>query len=59
VRRARELLRQGQSPGQVAATLGFSDQHHLTREFKRRVGLTPGRYAASANSSKTRSPGAS
>lgn len=53
VRRARELLRQGLPPGQVAAALGFSDQSHLTREFKRRVGLTPGRYGASAGSFKT------
>ncbi|WP_224366848.1 AraC family transcriptional regulator [Hyalangium versicolor] len=53
VRRARELLRQGLPPGQVAAALGFSDQSHLTREFKRRIGLTPGRYAASAGSFKT------
>lgn len=58
VRRARELLRQGEPPGQVAATLGFSDQSHLTREFKRRVGMTPSRYAAGARSSKTRGPSA-
>lgn len=58
VRRARELLRQGLPPGQVAAALGFSDQSHLTREFKRRIGLTPGRYAASAGSFKTGSLGA-
>ncbi|WP_224244000.1 AraC family transcriptional regulator [Hyalangium gracile] len=53
VRRARTLLRQGLPPGDVAAALGFSDQSHLTREFKRRVGLTPGRYATSAGSFKT------
>jgi AraC-like DNA-binding protein len=54
IRRARELLLRGLPPGQVAAELGFADQSHLTREFKRRVGVTPGRYAASASSSKTR-----
>ncbi|WP_158501552.1 AraC family transcriptional regulator [Vitiosangium sp. GDMCC 1.1324] len=54
IRRARELLVRGMPPGQVAAELGFTDQSHLTREFKRRIGVTPGRYAASAIASKTR-----
>lgn len=53
VRRARELLRRGTPPAIVAAELGFVDQSHLTREFKRRVGVTPGRYAAGAIPSKT------
>ena len=53
VRRARDLLRCGLPPTQVAAELGFVDQSHLTREFKRRVGVTPGRYAAGAIPSKT------
>ncbi len=29
----------------VATELGFSDQAHLTREFKKRIGCTPGAYA--------------
>jgi AraC-like DNA-binding protein len=53
VRRARELLRRGTPPALVAAELGFVDQSHLTREFKRRVGVTPGRYAGGAIPSKT------
>lgn len=28
----------------IAARAGFADQSHLTREFKRRYGVTPGRY---------------
>ncbi len=28
----------------VAARTGFADQSHFTRAFKRRIGLTPGRY---------------
>jgi AraC-like DNA-binding protein len=29
----------------VARETGFADQSHLTRRFKRLVGVTPGRYA--------------
>jgi AraC-like DNA-binding protein len=46
VRRARSLLRSGVPISQVAVDAGFSDQAHLTRHFKRIVGLTPGRYTA-------------
>ncbi|MFD9006101.1 AraC family transcriptional regulator [Streptomyces sp. NPDC059582] len=44
VDRARRLLLDGQPPGEVAAATGFYDQAHLTRHFKRLVGVTPGRY---------------
>lgn len=44
VRRAKTLLRAGVPIAQVAADVGFYDQAHLTRHFKRIVGLTPGRY---------------
>jgi AraC-like DNA-binding protein len=46
VRRARSLLRTGLPISQVAVATGFTDQAHLTRHFKRIVGLTPGRYIA-------------
>lgn len=42
VRRARERLRRGEAPGEVAAATGFCDQAHLTRAFKARYGVTPG-----------------
>jgi AraC-like DNA-binding protein len=29
---------------------GFADQSHMTRQFKARFGLTPGRYAALSQS---------
>ncbi|WP_328536881.1 helix-turn-helix transcriptional regulator [Streptomyces sp. NBC_00344] len=45
VDRARGLLLDGQRPGEVALATGFYDQSHLTRHFKRVVGITPGRYA--------------
>lgn len=42
---ARGRLLAGQPPGEVAADLGFYDQPHFTRHFKRVLGTTPGRYA--------------
>lgn len=47
VRRAQALLRSGRSPADVAIEVGFTDQSHLTRHFKRLVGVTPGCYRAS------------
>ncbi|HKY04283.1 MAG TPA: AraC family transcriptional regulator, partial [Blastocatellia bacterium] len=44
VARAKELLREGCAIPQVAAQTGFADQSHLTRYFKRLVGVPPGRY---------------
>lgn len=41
-----ELLANGANASDAAAELGFSDQAHLTREFKKRIGCTPGAYAA-------------
>jgi AraC-like DNA-binding protein len=31
----------------VATNVGFHDQAHLTRHFKRHVGTTPARFASS------------
>jgi AraC-like DNA-binding protein len=42
---ARTLLAAGEAPAAVAAACGFADQPHLTRVFKRAVGVSPGRYA--------------
>jgi len=42
--RARRLLQRGVEPSEVAAQLGFTDQSHLTRHFKRLFRLTPGQY---------------
>lgn len=41
---AKRLLGQGLPAAQVAASVGLTDQAHLTRAFARRYGLTPGRY---------------
>ncbi|MER5788016.1 AraC family transcriptional regulator [Streptomyces sp. NPDC001980] len=48
VGRARRLLLDGVPPGETAAAAGFYDQAHLTRHFKRLVGVTPRRYRDSA-----------
>jgi AraC-like DNA-binding protein/quercetin dioxygenase-like cupin family protein len=44
VRRAGELLAAGVSISDVADTVGFVDQSHLTNYFRRYVGATPGAY---------------
>ena len=44
VRRARGLLDRGVAPARAAAEAGFADQAHLTRHFKRIVGVPPGAY---------------
>jgi AraC-like DNA-binding protein len=44
VRLARRLLDTGLPPAAVAAEAGFADQPHLTRHFKRVVGVPPGAY---------------
>ena len=48
VRRAKSLLRAGLPITLVAVQAGFYDQAHFTRNFKRIVGLTPGRYVKDA-----------
>ncbi|MER6851477.1 AraC family transcriptional regulator [Streptomyces flaveolus] len=45
---ARRLLLAGRAPADVAGATGFYDQAHLTRHFKRLVGVTPGRYRTGA-----------
>jgi AraC-like DNA-binding protein len=49
VAHARRLLAVGTPIGEVAANTGFADQSHLTRQFGRRLGLTPGRYRQAAH----------
>jgi AraC-like DNA-binding protein len=44
---ARRSLMAGQNAAEAAASHGFADQSHLTKHFKRLVGITPGQYARS------------
>jgi AraC-like DNA-binding protein len=46
IEHARGMLSSGEAIARVAAACGFADQPHLTRTFKRAVGVTPGRFAA-------------
>ncbi len=54
VRRARELLESGTPIKCIAKMVGFYDQAHLTRHFRRLVGDTPAHYAAIRREGKCR-----
>jgi len=55
VHRASQLLRDAELPLiEIAQTVGFSDQSHLTRVFKRFSGTTPGAFRALLTERKSR-----
>lgn len=47
INQAKQRLQAGDPIADVAAATGFSDQSHLTRRFKRIVGVTPGQFVSS------------
>jgi AraC-like DNA-binding protein len=47
IARSRELLRVGKPAAQVALDVGFADQAHFTKRFKKLTGTTPALYAKS------------
>jgi AraC-like DNA-binding protein len=49
VRLAKQKIKQGLKLLDVALVCGFHDQSHLSRHFKRTMGLTPGQYAKEIN----------
>ncbi|GAA2522739.1 MULTISPECIES: AraC family transcriptional regulator [Streptomyces] len=51
VTRARALLEAGARPAEVAGLVGFADQAHLTRWFRRVLGVTPAAYRNSVQDS--------
>ena len=48
IRKAQELLRQGHRVIDVAQMVGFCDQSHLDRVFRKQVGITPEQYLNTA-----------
>ncbi|GCE08679.1 AraC family transcriptional regulator [Dictyobacter aurantiacus] len=46
IRHAKALLGMGMSCVDIAITVGFADQSHFTRHFKRIVGVPPGLYGS-------------
>ncbi|PMR66938.1 helix-turn-helix domain-containing protein [Halomonas heilongjiangensis] len=44
VRQAQTMMEQGQRPTEIASEIGFFDQSHLARHFKRLCGMTPRQY---------------
>ena len=54
IRKAQELLREGYKVIEVAQMVGFSDQSHLDRVFKKQVGITPEEFIKSAILSKAK-----
>jgi len=48
VRLARKMLMNGETLAGAAQRAGFADQSHMTRAFVRQIGISPGRYKASA-----------
>ena len=48
VRKAQQLLRQGYKVIDVAHMVGFCDQSHLDRVFKKQVGISPEQFVNSA-----------
>ena len=56
LQRARLLLREGVSLAEAAFACGFADQSHLTRQFRRAFGVTPGRWRALVRGSTSTCP---
>ena len=52
IRKAQELLREGYKVIDVAQMVGFCDQSHLDRVFRKQVGISPEEYIRSAILSK-------
>jgi AraC-like DNA-binding protein len=50
--RARHLLAAGRAPADVAGAVGFADQAHLTRWFKRVTGVTPAAFRNSVQDAR-------
>lgn len=45
IRHTQRLIRNGKPLAEIAMEVGFSSQSHMTRSFKKIIGVTPGQYA--------------
>jgi len=45
IRHTQNLIETGRPLAEIAAEVGFSSQSHMTRRFKKIIGITPGQYA--------------
>jgi AraC-like DNA-binding protein len=45
IRKARDLIDSGLAIADTAVAVGYADQSHFTRRFKRVLGITPGQFA--------------
>lgn len=50
IQESQSLLRQGMACADVAAELGFADQAHFSRRFKRTIGVSPAAWVRSTTS---------
>nr|WP_244176394.1 helix-turn-helix domain-containing protein [Pseudomonas grimontii] len=48
IAQVQKLLRTGSSLAEASFTCGFFDQSHMTRAFKKVVGITPGSFRNSS-----------
>ncbi len=55
IKRACTLLRLGHLPSAAGVTVGFADQSHFARHFKKVMGVTPGTYCEALNLTADRS----
>ena len=49
VRRAQAMMREGRQLTEIAGEVGFFDQSHLARHFKRLCGITPRQYRSACD----------
>jgi len=50
---ARSRMAAGEGLAEAASASGFADQSHMTRHFRARFGITPGRFAALASAGQS------
>ncbi len=53
---ARQLLDAGTAPADAAVSVGFVDQAHLTRHFRRIIGVPPGAYRRASAAARGTAP---